>query len=248
MHHTVQHHLQHYVIGHGFWSLNLDTMMVSLTLGGLFSMVLWYVARKGSVLKPSGLQLWVECMVGFVGQQTKDTLGDRHPWVTPMALTIFIWVFLMNSVDLLPVDIGNWMGNMLHMSSFRAVATADLNTTAGIAGGVWLILLYRLYRSKGFFGLLQHWCTTPFGKWLVPVNIMLNVIHECSRPLSLSLRLFGNLYAGELIFILIAVLLPWWAQPFLGAPWAIFHILIIFLQAFVLMMLTIVYIGLIDEH
>lgn len=238
----IEHHLRHWTVGEGFWSLNLDTLIFSWLLGILFLGVFYYVAKRATAGVPSGMQNFVEMMLEFASKQVSDTYHGKSQLIAPLALTVFVWVFLMNAMDLLPVDllpiIASWFG--IHY--LRAVPTADPNLTMGLSISVFILIVGFNFASKGVGGLLREMLCKPLGPWLFPLNFFLRLIEELAKPVSLGLRLFGNLYAGELIFILIA-LLPWWSQWGLGGVWAIFHILIITIQAFVFMMLTIVYLS-----
>jgi F-type H+-transporting ATPase subunit a len=242
----INHHLTHLTVGQGFWSVNLDTLVISWLLGGIFLLSFYWAAKRATADVPSGWQNFVELMLDFVSQQANDTYHGKSKLIAPLALTIFVWVFLMNLMDLLPVDLLPWLGGHVGLKYLRVVPTADPNLTLGLSLSVFLLIIYFNFAAKGFKGVIIEMTTKPFGVWLLPVNIFFKTIEELAKPLSLGLRLFGNLYAGELIFILIA-LLPWWNQWLLGGPWAIFHILIITIQAFVFMMLTVVYLSLAGE-
>jgi F-type H+-transporting ATPase subunit a len=245
----VQHHLHHLTVSFGkggFWTLNLDTLIVSVVLGVLFVGLFRYVALKAVSGTPGKLQNFVELALEKVDGVVKENFHSENVLIGPLALTIFAWVLLMNTMDLLPVDllprIGSWMG----VPYFKSVPTADPSLTFALSISVFVLIIWYNIKSKGFGGLGKEIFTSPFGVWLFPLNIAFRIIDELVKPLSLSLRLFGNLFAGELIFILIA-LLPWWIQWALGSIWAVFHILIIVIQAFVFMMLTIVYLSLANE-
>ena len=255
----VQHHLYHLVLNlntftvvdaahssPGFWTLNLDSMGVSIVLGVLFLAFFRFVAARMVVGIPGHLQNFVEIMHEFVQNVVKETFHGKRTLIAPLALTIFIWVFLMNFMDLLPVDLVPRLMELLGLGYFRAVPTADPNVTFALSLSVFALLIFYNIKAKGTTRLGKEFVTKPFGKWLVPINIIFRLLEECVKPLSLSLRLFGNLFAGELIFILIA-LLPWWIQWTVGGLWSIFHILIIVLQAFIFMMLTIVYLSMAHE-
>jgi F-type H+-transporting ATPase subunit a len=184
----------------------------------------------------------------------KDTFHGQSKLVSPLALTVFLWVFLMNFMDLLPVDLLPMIVSVFGVEYLRVVPTADPNQTLGMAIGVFLLVIFYSFQEKGALGFLEELTCTPFKPkkmalkiLMVPVNLFLKFIEEIAKPVSLGLRLFGNLYAGELIFILIA-LLPWYIQWTLGGPWAIFHILVITVQAFVFMMLSTVYLSLAFEQ
>lgn len=246
----IQHHLMNlpYAVKEtgGFWTLNADTLFFSSCLGLIFFMIFWLCARKATSGVPGKLQNFVEVFIEFVDNQVKETFHGKSAIIAPLALTILVWVFLMNCMDLIPVDllprVGGWFG--LHY--LRVVPTTDLNMTFAMSLSVFILVLFYSFKVKGFGGFSKEILCSPFGPWLFPVNMTLRIVDEIAKPLSLALRLFGNLYAGELIFILIA-LLPWWSQWLLGGPWAIFHILIITLQAFIFMMLTIVYLSMAHE-
>lgn len=254
----ISHHLTHLTLGlnnmtvtasGGFWSLNLDTLLVSIVLGIIFLLLFFSVARRMSVEKPGKLQLFIEMIIEFVDNLSRETFRGDSPLIAPLALTIFIWVFLMNFMDLLPVDLVPRLMGLFGMPYFRAVPTADPNLTFSLSISVFLLIIIYNIKSKGFVGLGKEMLTMPFGNkiYLYPINAIFRIIEECVKPISLSLRLFGNLFAGELIFILIAAMIPWYIQwPFSGI-WAIFHILIIVLQAFIFMMLTMVYLSIANE-
>lgn len=250
----IHHHLHHLTLNlhnftisdGGFWTLNIDTLFFSILLGCIF-LFLFRLAAKSVVSGiPGPLQNLTEIMVSFADSQVKDTFHGKNALIGPLALTIFMWVFLMNFMDLLPVDLIPLGLNDVGVPYTRVVPTADLNLTFALSLSVFLLLLVLGFKAKGFSGYFKEMCLSPFGVYLIPVNVMMHLVEEFARVVSLSLRLFGNLYAGELIFILIA-LLPWWCQWPLGLPWTIFHVLIIILQAFIFMMLTIVYISLTYE-
>lgn len=243
----IVHHLTSLTVGEGFWTLNIDSILVSAILGALFCFVFRAAAKKATAEQPGFLQNAVEMIVDSVDKTVKEAFHHESDLVAPLALTIFIWVFLMNFMDLLPVDLLPWVANHAGVHYLRVVPTADLNVTLGMSLTVFVLILYYNFKGKGAGGFAKELAFEPFGPKLVPVNLLLKLVEELAKPISLALRLFGNLYAGELIFILIA-LLPWWIQFTLSLPWALFHILIIILQAFVFMMLTIVYLSMAVEH
>ena len=231
-----------------FWTLNLDTLFFSIFLGVCFLWLFVRVSRKATAGVPAKLQNFVEMIIEFVDAQVKDSFHGRSALIAPLALTIFIWVFLMNFMDLLPVDLLPKLASVMGISYLRVVPTTDLSTTFGLSLSVFLLMLFYNVKIKGVKGFLYELTCHPFGPYLFIVNLPLTLVDLFAKPISLSLRLFGNLYAGELIFILIA-LMPWWIQWSLGGIWAIFHILIITLQAFLFMMLTIIYISMAhDSH
>ena len=261
----IQHHLTFWNSSHegGFWSLHVDTFSVSLLLGFIFLAVFASVARNAKLANPGRLQLFVEAIVGMVDTQVKEIFHAKSKVVAPLALTIFCWIFLMNAMDMLPVDLvpmlAQWVGYTFfdqdpHHIYFRVVPSADVNATFAMSLSVMLCIIGFSIASKGLFGWIKELFTAPFHAEslpmiviLAPVNFAFQLVELAAKPISLALRLFGNMYSGELIFILIA-LLPVAFQWVLGAPWAIFHILVITLQAFVFMMLTIVYLSLAVEH
>jgi F-type H+-transporting ATPase subunit a len=264
----VQHHLVHLqnktqVGPVDFTVVNFDSIFFSTALGLLTITVLWLAARKAHAGVPGRFQAAVEMMVEMVENQAKGIVHNAHSrkLVAPLALTVFIWIFLMNFMDLIPVDLipqiwhaaGPAMGLPDYM---RVVPTADLSITMGMSVGVLLVCLFYNVKIKGLGGWLHELFTAPFGNHFVlwPVNFAMQIIEFVAKTVSHGMRLFGNLYAGELIFILIALMGGAWSLSatgvFLalghlvaGSVWAIFHVLIITLQAFVFMMLTLVYVG-----
>jgi F-type H+-transporting ATPase subunit a len=231
----------------GFWTLNVDTLFFSCLLGVVFLFGFVWAARHATSGVPGRWQNLTEMLIEFVDQQVYETLHKRDRFVGSLALTIFLWVFLMNAMDLIPVDLLPRIGKMFGAHYLRVVPTTDLSLTFALSISVFLIILFDGFRFKGGVGMLKEFTCHPFPVYMFPVNLVLKTVEECAKPISLALRLFGNLYAGELIFILIA-LLPWYVQWTLGGVWAIFHILIIVLQAFIFMMLTIVYISMARSH
>jgi F-type H+-transporting ATPase subunit a len=243
----IQHHLQHWTMGSGFWTWNIDTLIMSWVSGLIFLILFRFAAKRATPGVPGKIQSFVEMMYDFAQSQVKETFHGRSALIAPLALTIFSWVFVMNFMDLLPVDLIPMLSNFLGSPYFRVVPTADPNLTLGMSISVFFLLLFYGLKIKGLGGFFKEVSCKPFGPALFPINILFRVVEDLAKPISLGLRLFGNLYAGELIFILIA-LMPWWAQWGLGLPWAIFHILVIIIQAFVFMILTIVYLSLASEE
>jgi F-type H+-transporting ATPase subunit a len=241
----ISHHLTNLKVGHGFWTLHVDTLLVSGILGLIVFLGMAKLASKASAGVPTGLQNFVEMVLGFVDQQVRDTYHGKSTLVTPLAITIFVWVFVMNAMDLIPVDFLPLTLGAVGVHYFKAVPTTDPNLTFGMSLTVFAITIFMGFKVKGFGGFMHEVFAVPFGAKLAPVNLLFRLIEEIARPISLSLRLFGNMYAGEMVFILIA-LLGIYQLP-LALPWALFHILIITLQAFVFMMLTIVYMSLACE-
>lgn len=252
----IQHHLTNLAVCsdaakdaaghcHGFWTFHLDTLLVSGILGLIVFGLMAKAAGKASAGVPSGLQNFVEMVVGLVDQQVKDTFHGKSALVTPLAITIFVWVFVMNAMDLIPVDFLPVVLGAAGVHYFKAVPTTDPNLTFAMSITVFFITLFMGFKVKGFSHFMHEVFAVPFGLKLAPVNLLFRIVEEIARPISLSLRLFGNMYAGEMVFILIA-LIGIWQLP-LALPWALFHILIITLQAFVFMMLTIVYMSMAAE-
>ena len=260
----IQHHLQNLTFGQlpngdwgfahtaqeakemGFWAFHVDTLGWSVFLGLIFILLFRMAAKRATSGQPGALQNFVEVMVEFVDGSVKDTFHGRNPLIAPLALTIFVWIFLMNLMDLVPVDFlpvlaAKITGNE-HLF-FRVVPTTDPNATLGLALSVFALIVFYSIKVKGIGGFTKELSFTPFNHWaLIPFNLFLEIIGLLTKPLSLALRLFGNMYAGEVVFILIA-LLPFYVQWGLNVPWAIFHILVIPLQAFIFMVLTVVYLS-----
>lgn len=236
----------------GFWKLNLDTLIVSALLGIIYSIIFYKFAKKASRGVPSKFQNFLEFLIEFINNQIKSTYKGKNKIIGPIALTVFVWVFLMNLMDLLPVDCYSVIAKILnlphHLTHAKIVPTTDPNLTLGLSTCIFMLCVFYSYTSKGFKNFFTNILSKPFSIWLLPLNIFFKGVESLAKILSLGLRLFGNIYAGELIFILIA-LLPWWTQWVLGGPWVIFHILIITIQAFIFAMLTIVYLTMAEmEH
>jgi F-type H+-transporting ATPase subunit a len=255
----ISHHLTGLVhpVGEGsFWSINVDTIVTSVLLGAVAFWLLSRIARHATSGVPSKLQAFAELAVDFVDDQVKGMFHGDRSFISPVALTVFVWVLLMNAMDFLPVDIlGGFYEHVLHLEHWRSVPTSDVNTTFALALGVWAMMIFFSIKVKGLGGWMHELLCTPFGSnpllWLF--NLLFNLVEYISKPLSHSLRLYGNMYAGEIIFLLIGLLastsyLGTFASVFLGAGWAIFHILIVVLQAFIFMMLTIVYLSMAHQH
>lgn len=249
----VTHHLKHWssTSDSGFISMSawhLDTLLLSTVLGLIFLTVFRIAAVRATQGVPGKLQNFVELLVEFVDNSVKDSFHGARSFIGPLALTIFCWVFLWNCMDLIPVDVPPWIAkNVFGLEYFRAVPSADMSATFALAISIFVLIFVYSFKGKGVGGFAMEFLTHPFGKWGFIPNIILNTVEMLAKPLSLALRLFGNLYAGELIFILIA-LLPWWAQIIPGLGWMIFHILVVTLQAFIFMTLTIVYLSMAHEH
>ncbi|WP_300335840.1 F0F1 ATP synthase subunit A [Accumulibacter sp.] len=241
----IVHHLTNLKVGEGFWTFHLDTLLVSGIIGLIAFVGMAKLASKATAGVPGSLQSFIEIILTFIDQQVKDTYHGRSALVTPMAITIFVWVFLMNAMDLIPVDFLPLILGAAGVHYFKVVPTTDPNLTFAMSLTVFSIMMIMGVKVKGAGGFLHEVFCVPFGAKLAPLNLLFRIIEDIAKPISLSLRLFGNMYAGEMVFILIA-LLGIWQLP-LALPWALFHILIITLQAFVFMMLTIVYLSMASE-
>jgi F-type H+-transporting ATPase subunit a len=254
----IGHHLtfQQKQVGEGgFWVLNIDSVITSIVLGVVGLGLIWWVVRGATVGVPNKRQAAVELLFDFIDDQVRGIFhGDRHKFVAPLALTVFLWVLLMNSMDFLPVD---WVAGGMELAgqhNWRAVPTADINTTFALALTVWMLMIYFGIAVKGIGGWIHELFCSPFGSnpLLWPFNFLFNLVEYISKPLSHAMRLYGNMYAGEIIFLLIWMLAAahWAGTIFgviLGLGWAIFHILIVALQAYIFMMLTAVYISMAHE-
>lgn len=259
----IQHHLTNLCVGNcdpvthqpaGFWAINLDSLFFSVAIAGVIIAASWRVTRNLNADKPGGFQNFIETILDFVSGQVRDTFPGHNPLIAPLALTIFVWVWLMNFMDLIPVDLLPLIASWFGIQYLKVVPTTDLNTTLAMSLTVFALIIYYNFKVKGPVGYLKMFLFHPFGKFFVPVNIVMSIIEELAKPLSLALRLFGNLFAGELVFLLIALIggtmavgaaaLFWLPlQIVLDLGWLIFHLLVITLQAFIFMVLTIVYLG-----
>ena len=267
----IRHHLQNLTFGQhpdgswgiahgveeakemGFWALHLDTLGFSIGLGVLFLYIFRRAAKQATADIPSGLQNFAEWVVEFIEVTVKGSFSGRNPLIAPLAFTIFIWILLMNVMDLIAVDFLPHLAQMIGIPYLRVVPTADPNATLGMAFGVFFLILYYSFKIKGPGGFFGELAFQPFGKLGMPVNLLLEGVNLIAKPISLALRLFGNMYAGEMIFILIAIMYS--GGLVLGSfggllqiGWAIFHILIITLQAFIFMTLTIVYLEMAHQE
>jgi F-type H+-transporting ATPase subunit a len=245
----------------GFWTINLDTVFFSVLLGSLTMLLLYCGSRRVSTHTPGRLQNFAEWMLVFADNQVKDCFHGKNKMIGPLALTIFLWVFLMNCMDILPVDILPLLAQMMGIHYLKVVPTNDLNLTLSMSLSVFLLILFYSIKVKGLKGFSKELALQPFNHVLfIPFNLLLELVGLIAKPISLALRLFGNLYAGELIFILIALLTLHPEPASLGSTvtlgitqfilslgWSIFHILVVTLQAFIFMVLTIVYLSLAHE-
>jgi F-type H+-transporting ATPase subunit a len=230
-----------------FFAINVDSMFFAVLLGLVFLTIFGRMARNATAGVPGRFQTVIEIVTEFVDQSVRETFSGKNALIAPLALTLFCWIFLMNLMDLIPVDWLPWAAGLAGVPYLRVVPTADVNVTFAMGISVFLLTLYYSVKIKGIGGFTKELTLTPFNHWAaIPFNFVLEGVSLLAKPISLSLRLFGNLYAGELIFMLIA-LLGLYQLP-LHLAWAIFHVLIIVLQAFIFMMLTIVYLSQAHEH
>jgi F-type H+-transporting ATPase subunit a len=251
----------------GFWAINVDTLGVSLLLGALFLYFFSKVAKSATMHVPAGAQNFVEWIIEFIDDSVRGSFSGRNPLVAPLALTIFIWIFLMNLMDLVPVDYLPVVAHALGLPFLKVVPTTDPNATFGMSIAVFVLVIYYSIKVKGAGGFAGELALQPFSSTnpviktlFIPINLFLEGVNLIAKPVSLSLRLFGNMYAGEMIFILLAIMGGSWAaasmgnsvlfgtQILLSLGWAIFHILIITLQAFIFMTLTIVYLDMAHQE
>jgi len=243
----------------GFWVLNVDSIVFSALTGIAFLALFFGVSRRATSGQPGAWQNFVEWMVEFVDQQVSDGFHGNAKFVAPMALTVAFWVFLMNFMDMLPIDLLPVIGRSIGVHHLRTVPSTDPNITLGMSLTVFVIAFGYSFVAKGIKGVGAEFLFHPFGKWLMPLNFVLKVVEELAKPLSLGLRLFGNMYAGEMIFILIACFtlnkglsvatgFSFVAQFLLASAWTAFHVLIITLQAYIFMVLTVVYMGMAADH
>jgi F-type H+-transporting ATPase subunit a len=246
----------------GFWAVNVDTIGISLLLGIVFLFFFHKAARQATTGVPGGLQNFAEWVVEFIDSSVRGSFNGKNALVAPLALTIFIWFLLMNLMDLLPIDWipklaafagASFFGMDPHHVFFRAVPTTDPNATFGMSIAVFFLVLYYSIKIKGMGGFIGELTLQPFGKFGLPANLFLEGVNLIAKPVSLALRLFGNMYAGEMIFILIALMFG--GGVFMGLfggalqwAWAVFHILIVTLQAFIFMTLTIVYLDMAHQE
>ena len=252
----IGHHLTNRTVSLGdspFWTLHIDTWLTSVMLGVVGFGFLWWMVRGATVGVPNKRQAFVEWLFDFVDGQVKGIFHGNRAFVAPLALTVFVWVLLMNAMDFIPVDLAAlFTEHGLQQHNWKPVPTSDVNTTFALALSVWGLMLFYNVKIKGIGGWTHELLCTPFGKWFFPLNFLFNLVEYISKPLSHSLRLYGNIYAGEIIFMLLWM---WAATGLVGSMfggvlafgWAIFHILIVGLQAYIFMMLTIVYMAMAHE-
>jgi F-type H+-transporting ATPase subunit a len=263
----IPHHLTHLKVGEGFWAFHADTLIMTAILGIAFLWIFGAAARRATPGVPGRFQAFIELVVEFVDGQIKEVFHGDRSFLAPLALTIFVLVIFMNTMDLIPIDIPGMIAGTAGAHYWRVLPTADANTTFAMSLTVLVLVVAYSFKAKGVGGYVHELFAAPFGNhpllWLP--NFALNLVELLAKPVSLAMRLFGNMYAGELVFMLIALLGFAWAGAlhdgnilgfalgFLGqvvmtTAWGIFHILIILLQAFIFMVLTIVYISMAHEH
>jgi F-type H+-transporting ATPase subunit a len=265
----IKHHLTYLAFdlksmqfgSNGFWTLNLDTLFFSVLLGSTVLLLLYLGATRVTTGRPGKLQNFAELLLEFADSQVKDCFHGRSKLIGPLALTIFVWVFFMNIMDILPVGLLPVVASSMNIHHLKIVPTTDLNLTLAMSLTVFLLILFYSIKIKGLAQFIRELTLQPFNsKWLIPFNFLLEAVGMLAKPISLALRLFGNLYAGELIFILISLLTLnaslssvattttlGVTQFLLAFIWSVFHILVITLQAFIFMVLTIVYLSLAHE-
>ena len=282
----IKHHLQNLTFGElpdgswglaqtseqaqamGFWAINLDTVLISLILGSIFLYFFAKIAKNSTSNTPEGGQNFVEWIIEFIDDSVRGSFTGKNPLVAPLALTIFIWIFLMNLMDLVPVDYLPGLATALGIPFLKVVPTTDPNATFGMSIAVFVLVVYYSIKVKGAAGFAGELTLQPFSSdnpvikgIFVPINLFLEGVNLIAKPISLSLRLFGNMYAGEMIFVLLAIMggsfaaanmggssVLFGSQILLSLAWAIFHILIITLQAFIFMTLTIVYLDMAHQE
>jgi F-type H+-transporting ATPase subunit a len=267
----IRHHLQNLTFGQhpdgtwgiahgaeaakemGFWAFHLDTLGWSFFLGLVFILIFRSAAKKASADTPSGVQNFVEWIIEFIDSSVRGSFSAKNDVVAPLALTIFVWIWLMNFMDLIAIDFLPQLATAVGIPYMKVVPSTDPNATFGMALSVFVLVLFYSIKMKGPGGFFGELAFQPFPKWLFPVNLVLEGVGLIAKPISLALRLFGNMYAGEMIFILIAIMYgAGWVMGgfagFLQLGWAIFHILIITLQAFIFMTLTIVYLDMAHQE
>jgi F-type H+-transporting ATPase subunit a len=265
----IGHHLKNLSVQVGdtpFWTLHLDTLIMSGLIGLLVFGLMWFAAHRATAGVPGRLQAFAEFIIfDVIDRQVRDTFHAQSNLIAPLAVTIFVWIFCMNALDFIPVDfIPGFVEHTFHVEHFKPVPTTDPNATFAMSLTVFVLIFVFNIKYKGVGGFLHEVFTVPFGPWLAPINFILRVIEELARPVSLALRLFGNMFAGEVLFILLVLLAGSWAVDSVGSAltsglsmlghialsfaWATFHILIVLLQAFIFMMLTIVYLSLASQE
>ena len=252
----IQHHLKNLMAqvgGEGpFWTINVDTFVTAVLMGLLIVFTFWLATRKATAGVPGKWQAFVEIMLEFVDKQARDTYHGTSKLVTPIAITIFFWILMMNLLKMIPADFIAKPLELMGVHYWKPVPTADVNATLGMSISVFFLMIVFALRSKGLGGFTHEFLTAPFGKWMMPFNLILNIVEWVSKPISLAMRLFGNMFGGEIVFLLIWVLggagiLGMLGGATFGLGWMLFHLLVIPLQAFIFMMLSIVYLSLSED-
>lgn len=251
----INHHLQNltFQVGEGgFWTLHLDTLITSVVLGFLMVFGFWLATRKASAGVPGKWQAFVEILLEFVDNQVRDTYHGKSKLITPIAITLFFWILMMNMMKFIPADLIGKTLELFGVHYWKPVPTADINGAFGLSFSVFFLTLFFGLSAKGVGGFAKGFLTEPFGKWMLPANLILNTVEWLSKPLSLGMRLFGNMFGGELVFLLIWLLASAGIAGVVGSSafglgWMIFHVLVVPLQAFIFMMLAIVYLTLAEE-
>ncbi len=231
------------------YTINLDSIGITVFLGIVFLLLFRFAAKKTTSKVPGKLQCFVELIFEFVHNTVTGIFKRKSKLIAPLSLTVFMWIFLMNLMDLLPIDLLPEFAKAIGVPYLRVVPSADANITLSMAVGIFFLIFVFSFKNVGVLGFIKSLTMHPFNHWaFAPLNFLLEGVSLLSKPISLGLRLFGNMYAGEMIFILIALLPLWWIQWVLNVPWALFHILIVTLQAFIFMVLTIVYLSMASEE
>ena len=252
----IQHHLQNLTApvgeGGGFWTLHVDTFLTAVLMGLVMVVAFWLATRKATAGVPGKWQAFVEICLEFVDKQAKDTYHGKSKLVTPIAITLFFWILLMNLLKMIPADFFATALGWVGIHYWKPVPTADVNATLGMSISVFFLMIFFALRAKGLGHFTLEFLTAPFGKWMMPFNLILNIVEWLSKPISLAMRLFGNMFGGEIVFLLIWVLggagiAGMFAGAAFGFGWMIFHLLVIPLQAFIFMMLSIVYLSLSED-
>ena len=251
----IQHHL-HNLTGHvgegSFWTVHVDTLVTSVLMGLFMVFLFWLATRKATAGVPGKWQAFVEICLEFVDRQARDTYHGTSKLVTPIAITLFFWILLMNLLKMIPADFIALPLEHLGVPYWKPVPTADVNATLGMSISVFFLMIIFALRAKGLGHFTLEFLTAPFGKWMMPFNLILNTVEWLSKPISLAMRLFGNMFGGEIVFLLIWVLggagiLGMLGGAAFGFGWMLFHLLVVPLQAFIFMMLSIVYLSLSED-
>jgi len=251
----IQHHLHNLTaqVGEGgFMTLHVDTLVTSVLMGLFMVVLFWLATRKPTAGVPGKWQAFVEICLEFVDRQARDTYHGTSKLVTPIAITLFFWILLMNLLKMIPADFIAKPLELAGVPYWKPVPTADVNATLGMSISVFFLMLFFALRAKGLGHFTAEFLTAPFGKWMMPFNLILNIVEWLSKPISLAMRLFGNMFGGEIVFLLIWVLggagiLGMLGGAVFGLGWMLFHLLVIPLQAFIFMMLSIVYLSLSED-